>query len=85
MAATVAVALRTRRRAVVSGPDSLVGSTAEVLEDAEREGWANAGGETWRVVSPVPLRRGQEVRIVARKGSVLEVIPIDNHNKGELT
>jgi membrane-bound serine protease (ClpP class) len=84
MATTVAVVLRTRRRAVVSGPDSLVGGIAEVLEDAEREGWANAGGETWRVVSPVPLRRGQKVRIVARKGSALEVIPIDNHNNGEL-
>ncbi|HEV7814830.1 MAG TPA: nodulation protein NfeD [Janthinobacterium sp.] len=82
--ATVAIALRTRRRAVVSGVDNLVGSIAEVLEDAAREGWANAGGETWRVVSPAPLRRGQQVRIVARRGSALEVIPIDNHNKGEL-
>jgi membrane-bound serine protease (ClpP class) len=69
---------------VVSGADSLVGGVAEVLEDAAREGWANAGGETWRVVSPVPLRRAQKVRIVARRGSALEVIPIDNHNKGEL-
>jgi membrane-bound serine protease (ClpP class) len=81
---TVAIALRTRRRAVVSGADSLVGSIAEVLEDAAREGWINAGGETWRAVSPAPLRRGQEVRIVARRGSVLEVVPIDNSNKGEL-
>ncbi|MDB5935491.1 MAG: nodulation protein NfeD [Massilia sp.] len=85
MALTVSVALRSRRRKVVSGVDSLIGSVAEVLDDAAREGWANAGGETWRVVSPVPLRRGQLVRIVARAGPVLEVVPIDNHNKGELT
>jgi membrane-bound serine protease (ClpP class) len=84
MAATVTVALRTRRRAVVSGVESLVGSIAEVLEDAGREGWVNAGGETWRVASSVPLRRGQAVRIVARRGSVLEVVPIDNTNKGGL-
>lgn len=84
MATTVGVALRTRRRAVVSGVDSLVGSTAEMLADSAREGWANAGGETWRVQSPGPLRRGQTVRIVARRGSALEVIPLDNYNKGEL-
>jgi membrane-bound serine protease (ClpP class) len=84
IATTAGIVLRTRRRAVVSGADSLVGGVAEVLEDAAREGWANAGGETWRVVSPVPLRRAQKVRIVARRGSALEVIPIDNHNKGEL-
>jgi membrane-bound serine protease (ClpP class) len=84
MAGTASVALRTRRRAVVSGADSLIGSIAEVLEDSAREGWVNAGGETWRVVSQVPLRRAQKVRIVARNGAALEVIPIDHHNQGEL-
>jgi membrane-bound serine protease (ClpP class) len=82
MAATVGVALRTRRRAAVS--DNLVGGTAAMLDDAAAgEGWANAGGETWRVLSPVPVRRGQIVHIVGRKGAALEVVPIDNHNKGE--
>jgi membrane-bound serine protease (ClpP class) len=84
---TVGVALRSRRRAIVSGVDSLVGTIAQVLDDTPddtpREGWANAGGETWRVTSPVPLRRGQNVRIVRRHGSALEVIPIDNNDKGE--
>ncbi len=84
MATTVGVALRTRRRAVVSGVDSLAGTFAEVLDGAGGEGWANAGGETWRVESPVPLQRGQIVRIVRRRGSALEVIPLDNYNKGEM-
>jgi membrane-bound serine protease (ClpP class) len=82
IAATATIALRTRRRAVVSGVDSLVGTLAEVLDDTGREGWANAGGETWRVLAPGPLRRGQNVRIVARRGAVLDVIPIDNHHQG---
>ncbi len=83
MGATVAIALRTRRRHVVSGVDSLIGASAEMLADAAGDGWANAGGETWRVHSQAPLRRGQRVRIVARRGAVLEVAPIDNH-QGEL-
>jgi membrane-bound serine protease (ClpP class) len=81
MIATVGVALRTRRRVAVG--DNLAGGTAEMLDDAVGEGWANAGGETWRVVSPLPLRKGQIVRILGRKGATLEVAPIDNHDKGE--
>ena len=81
--ATATIALRTRRRRVVSGVDSLIGASAEVLADAARDGWANAGGETWRVHSHAPLKRGQRVRIVARRGAVLDVAPLDN-NQGEL-
>jgi membrane-bound serine protease (ClpP class) len=84
MALTVNVALRSRRRAVVSGIDNLIGTVAEMLDDTEREGWANAGGETWRVASAVPLRRGQQVRIVGRAGPILDVAPIDYTHKGEL-
>jgi membrane-bound serine protease (ClpP class) len=85
IAATVGVALKTRRRKLVSGPDNLVGSIAEVLDDAGREGWANAGGETWRVVSKAPLRRAQKVRVVGRRGAALVVTPLDNHSTGEKT
>jgi membrane-bound serine protease (ClpP class) len=62
----------------VSGPETLIGSVAEMLGDAPHEGWANVGGETWRVVSATPLARAQKVRVVARRGRVLEVAPLDN-------
>jgi membrane-bound serine protease (ClpP class) len=80
--ATASLALRTRRRKSVSGPDALVGTVAEMLGDAPREGWANVGGETWRVVSATPLARAQKVRVLARRGAVLEVAPFDNHVQG---
>jgi membrane-bound serine protease (ClpP class) len=76
---TVHIALRTRRRRAVSGPDTLVGTVADMLDGAGQEGWANVGGETWRVVSKVPLSRAQKVRVLARHGAVLEVAPFDNH------
>jgi membrane-bound serine protease (ClpP class) len=84
MAATVGIALKTRRRALVSGAGNLIGSSAEVLDEEGLEGWANVGGETWRVISKVPLRRGQKVRVLARKGPMLEVTPVDYPQKGEL-
>lgn len=76
---TANVALRTRHRKAVMGTDSLVGSEAEMLDDAPREGWANVGGETWRVVSDTPLARAQKVRVVGRDGPVLRVAPLNNH------
>lgn len=80
---TAGVALKTRRRAVRSGTEQLIGSIAEVLDDTPREGWANVRGETWRVVSKVPLRRAQKVRVVARKGALLEVTPADPQAQGD--
>lgn len=75
--ATAAIALKTRRRAVTSGPDELTGSIAEVLGDANGEGWANVRGETWRVFSAGPLRRAQRMRVIGRKGALLELAPLD--------
>jgi membrane-bound serine protease (ClpP class) len=82
LGATASVALRSRRRRSVSGVETLVGSVAEMLGDAPREGWANVGGETWRVVSDTPLSRAQKVRVVARRGAVLEVAPLPDNAQG---
>jgi membrane-bound serine protease (ClpP class) len=77
------IALRTRRRTAVTGENELIGRVAEVLDDTSGEGWARIHGETWRVVSRTPLRRGQKVRVLARNGLVLEVAPIGNNETGE--
>ena len=75
--ATAQVALRTRRRPAPGVTAGLEGEIAEMLGDAVREGWANVGGETWRVVSDTPLRNRQRVRVVGRSGRVLRVVPFD--------
>ncbi|GAB3459299.1 nodulation protein NfeD [Massilia terrae] len=79
---TVSVALRSRRRKPVTGAEALVGSTGEMLDDAARDGWANIGGETWRVTTATPLLRSQRIRVLARRGAVLEVAPEDNPAQG---
>ena len=86
IAGVVGLALKTRRRPVVSGPDDLLGGLAEVAEVAEtttREGWAHIRGETWRIASRSPLHRKQTVRIVARHGLLLEVVPAGNNQQGD--
>jgi membrane-bound serine protease (ClpP class) len=70
------LALKARRRPVVSGSEELIGSVGVVQDDLEREGWARVHSEQWRVVSPVPLKAGQSVRVVDRDGLVLTVAPV---------
>jgi len=71
------LALRTRRRPVVSGRELMLGSIGEVLEDFDREGWARVQGETWRIRSSAPLKAGQSVSVTAIDGLVLQVEPMN--------
>jgi membrane-bound serine protease (ClpP class) len=71
------VALKARRRPVVSGSEELIGSIGEVLDDGEAEAWARVHSEQWRVRSSVPLKRGQRVRVTGRDDLLLTVVPVD--------
>lgn len=76
--AMFSMAMKTRRLAVVGSPGDLIGGVAEVMEATEHEGWVNLHGETWHVVSDFSLQCGQKVRVVARNGLVLQVVPEDD-------
>jgi membrane-bound serine protease (ClpP class) len=72
----VGMALKARRRALVSGDAGLVGSLATVtglLPGLPMTGWVQLQGEKWQVQSNSPLRMGQQVRVVGRKGVQLDV------------
>jgi len=69
----VGVAIRNRRRPVVSGREYLIGAVAEALEDFDAEGWARVQGETWRVRSKGPVRRGERLKVRSIEGLVLNV------------
>ena len=69
------MALRARRRPVVTGAEELVGATGVTLEDIEHEGWARVHSEHWRVRSKTPLPRGSLIRVRARHDLILDVEP----------
>jgi membrane-bound serine protease (ClpP class) len=75
LALVLGMLLRTRRRPVVTGSEALLGSTGEVVEDFAGEGWAHLHGETWRVRSREPMKKGERVRVTAMHGLTLEVVP----------
>ena len=69
------MAIKARRRPVVSGREAIIGNAGEVLQDFEGVGWARVQSETWRVRSAAPMKAGQRVRVAAIDGLVLEVLP----------
>ncbi len=71
------MALKARRRPVVSGQEEWAGAQGEVLEVADDEAWARIRGERWRVTSPEPLAPGQHIRVLGLHGLTLDV-QIDN-------
>ncbi len=91
------LALRARRRPVVTGSEALIGCVGVVLEGGllpEPEhvaggtlaGWARVHGERWRVLSTMPAAPGQSVRVTARNGltlTVMPVTPVDVIQQGE--
>jgi membrane-bound serine protease (ClpP class) len=80
---TVTLAARARNRPVVSGSAEMIGARGLVLDDLQSEGWARVHGETWRVVSRVPLVRGQIIRVSHIDGLTLGVeAETQQHNGG---
>ncbi len=72
---------KSRRVAVVSGREQMIGASAEALEDFTREGWARVHGERWKVrvagAAPGaagPVRRGERLRVAAIDGLTLQVV-----------
>ncbi|WP_175856140.1 nodulation protein NfeD [Burkholderia anthina] len=90
VACVSSVALRARRRPVVTGAEAMLGSIGEVLDDGlhpdqphgaagpapSAAGWALVHGERWRVASSEPLAAGCRVRVTGRHGLMLTVAPL---------
>jgi len=75
------MAVRARRRPAVAGGDTIIGMTGELLEldptdpNDPAAGWAQVHGERWRVHCTGRLTRGDRVRVTARHGLTLDVVP----------
>lgn len=73
--ATILMAVRQRRRPIVSGREQMIGASAEALQSFSDSGWVRTHGEVWSARSRGPVERGQRLRIKDIDGLVLEVEP----------
>ena len=69
---------KARRRAVVTGVESMIGAMAVATEDFQREGTVFVRGETWSATAPGPVHKGERLKITKVIGLVLEVVPDDD-------
>ena len=72
----VGMAIKARRRPVVSGQEELLGAEAMVIEDFEHNGRVNIHSENWNALCDTPLRKGQLVKVIGIKGLILQVEPL---------
>lgn len=77
------LAVRARRRPVVSGAEEMVGHDAVVVGGFERSGQVRIRGELWQAVSEAPVRDGQRVRVLSIEGLVLRVAPLPGESPPE--
>ncbi len=77
MLATMWMAMRARRRPVVTGAEQLVGDLAEAMSDFSGEGQVRIYGEQWNAISRVPVTRGQRLRVDRVAGLTLHVSPME--------
>ncbi|MGD8207913.1 MAG: nodulation protein NfeD [Thiohalocapsa sp.] len=73
--AVVTLALRSRRRPVVTGAEELVGALGEAVSGFPGDGAVHLHGEVWSARSEVPIAPGTPVRVTGRDGLTLRVSP----------
>jgi membrane-bound serine protease (ClpP class) len=72
---TLNLLMRSRKRAVVSGVEEMIGSSGEVRDWSGLEGYVRVHGERWHARSDRPLVPGQTVKVTKVDGLTLLVQP----------
>ncbi|MCK3776899.1 nodulation protein NfeD [Ensifer sesbaniae] len=68
------LAFSSRRHAVVTGGEQMIGIVGKVDSWTGAAGYVIAHGERWQAVSTQTLSRGETVKVVGRDGLTLEVV-----------
>lgn len=77
----VGMAVKARRRPVVSGAEELLGATGVALSGFPGPGSVRLHGEVWAARSAAALAPGQVVKVTGREGLVLLVAPANPHKE----
>ena len=72
----IGMALKARRRPVVSGLEELIGSEAIVVNDFDELGSVTVHSETWKAHTKSSVHKGESVKVTDVNGLTLEVEPI---------
>jgi len=79
----IGMAIKARRRPVVSGMEELLGGQAIVDNDFDHTGTVTIHSEHWSAVTEQPLHKGQAVQVTGIKGLILQVSPVEDIKQEE--
>jgi len=79
----IGMALKARRRPVVSGSEDMLGARGEVIEDLAPAGRIRIQGEIWKARADAPVPKGAHVRVTGIRGLTLDVRPDTPASKEE--
>ncbi len=74
----VGMAMKARRRPVVTGMEELIGGEATVINDFAHNGSVIIHGENWLALSDARLHKDQKVKVTGIQGLTLKVEPLQN-------
>lgn len=74
------MAVKQRKRGVVSGQEEMLGSIGEAVDAFEETGRIHVHGELWKARTSHPVKRGQSVKVQAIDGLTLLIEPLDKGN-----
>lgn len=72
----VGMAIKSRRRPVVSGSEQLVGANGLALSDFDKDGMVFVHSESWEAKTSAPVQKDQRVRVTGLDGLTLSVEPV---------
>jgi membrane-bound serine protease (ClpP class) len=70
---TINLAMKIRKKDVVTGVQSMIGMVGVAIDEFEQEGTVKIRGEIWKATSDFPIREGDEIRVVDVNGLRLKV------------
>ena len=73
----ISMAVRQRKKPVVSGREQMIGDVGEATADFSGMGNVHIHGELWSARSDQPVRKGQRVKVRELDGLTLVVEPLE--------
>ena len=67
------MAIKARKRPIVTGAEELLHETGIALESFQQHGHVQLHGETWQALSSQPVHKGDAIRVTGRDGLILNI------------
>jgi membrane-bound serine protease (ClpP class) len=74
----IGMAIRARKKRVVSGREQMLGEVAVAMHDFEHKGPVKVRSEIWQAVCDTPVQHGEELKVTGMEGLILTVQPLKN-------